>query len=66
MKVFVPITDDALETLQDSERLIPYRPGLPLLGELPACSPDPAVDLSRDPAPAHPRAAPPIQPPFHR
>lgn len=33
MKVFVPLNDDIPQNLEDSARLVPYRPGLPLCSQ---------------------------------
>lgn len=34
MKIFIPLTDDMLDTLNASMSLVPYQPGVPSIGQL--------------------------------
>ena len=43
MKVFIPLTDDMLDTLDCAERLVPYTPGAIPLSAIPAAVKDRAL-----------------------
>jgi hypothetical protein len=66
MQVFVPLTDDALERLNSNERLVPYRPGLPLSSQAEMRPVEAKEEFSRCRASAHPRVARPDRRPFPR
>jgi hypothetical protein len=66
MQVFVPLTDDALERLNNNEQLVPYRPGLPLCSQAETPPEEATEEFSRCRASAHPRVARPDQPPCPR
>ena len=65
MKVFIPLNEDDPEGWPASARLVPYRPGLSLLSQLPAQSSDSRVqgEFNADEAPAYRQVERPAPPP---
>ena len=66
MKVFIPLSEDELDACTESERLVPYQPGLWLLSQ---CRPEPtgaAKGVNRYRASAHHQDERPARPPCPR
>ena len=59
MKAFVPLTDDELYALGETDSLVPYRPGLPLASQFDITPPAVAEPFSPDGAEARRPDAPP-------
>jgi hypothetical protein len=55
MKVFIPISDEELDTWPAGDRLVPYRPGMSLLNQVAPVDCARETGLSRGEAPARRR-----------
>ena len=66
MKAFVPLTDEEILGLRGTERLVPYRPGLPLASQLTATPLTDGKKLSPDAAEVRRRDAHPVPRPCRR
>ena len=63
MHVFIPISDEDLDSCPAGARLVPYQPGLWLLSQAAPADSAGDVGFSRSEAPAHPRDERPVPPP---
>lgn len=66
MKAFVPVTDDTFDALNETETLVPYRPGLPLANQFALTEPRPGDGFNPDEVPAGRPDADPVQQPCPR